>query len=123
MTNEISGIKLREHRQVEEIMPLTDIYETEDSYVIKAEMPGVSKENVDITLDGGVLTIKGNIGEESKGDLRRREFTPCNFGRSFSLGEDADSDRIEAAMNNGVLTLTVSKKAELKPKKIEITVH
>lgn len=119
MTTDVQ--KIKQDEQV--IVPPVDIYESENEYVIKADMPGVRKENISITFDNNELNIDGSVDsdENSKRNLKFREFTLHNFSRSFKVGNDIDPNRISANMNNGVLTLAMAKKEELKPKKIEIT--
>ena len=98
--------------------PAFEVKETTDSFVLKADLPGV-----DIAIHNGVLTVSGSRQSEERKDgesyaLYERQFG--SFSRSFALPDMADGDRIEAALKNGVLTLTVAKKAEAKPRKIEL---
>lgn len=102
-------------------MPAADILETQDAVVLKLDMPGVSKENVDITIDKGTLTITGVCASEESGSSVYRETNVGDYRREFSLPEDVDTDRIGAAMKAGVLTITLPKPEEVKPKKIQIT--
>lgn len=126
MTTEVQKIKKDAYdREEPVIVPPVDIYETENEYVIKADMPGVDKGNINITLDDNVLDIEGKINEDTDENkkLKYREYNLNNFSRSFRVGNDIDADKISAQMENGVLTLTLLKREEVKPKKIEIKVE
>ena len=103
--------------------PAFEVKETTDSFVLKADLPGVDEKDLDIAIHNGVLTVSGSRQSEERKDgesyaLYERQFG--SFSRSFALPDMADGDRIEAALKNGVLTLTVAKKAEAKPRKIEL---
>jgi HSP20 family protein len=104
------------------ITPPVDICETVNEYVIKADMPGVKKDKINIVLDKNRLEITGSPDEdvEKNDDLKYGEYSLLNYHRSFTVGNDIDGDRITANMDNGVLTLTLQKKEEVKPRKIEI---
>ena len=96
-------------------VPAVDITETDKTFRIVAELPGMKKENVEISVAQGLLTIKGEKkGEREEKDkgyyLSERRFG--TFQRAFQLPSQADSDRIEASFENGVLTITVPKTAE-----------
>ena len=101
--------------------PLVDIEEQDDAYVLEAELPGVKRQDVNIELVGNELTINGEIKErERKGPLRRRERRTGRFEYRVRLPDQIDADKIDAKLDNGVLTLTIAKKAEAKPRRIEI---
>ena len=85
--------------------PITDIFETENDYVLKMEMPGVLKENLDITLEDDELEIIGKVKVNNDD------------------GDTVNRDKINAGLENGILTLTLAKSEEVKPKKIEVNVH
>ena len=103
--------------------PAVDIFETTESYVVKAELPGISKEDVQITVENNVLTLKGERRfekDETKENYHRIERTYGAFARSFTLPTRVDHEGVQAKFDNGVLTITVPKAAEAKPKRIEI---
>jgi HSP20 family protein len=106
------------------IFPPVDIYETENEYVIKAEMPGVSRDYIDVVLNNRELDItgkiNGNMPEEK--NLKYSEFKLYDFNRKFKVGDDIDSSRLTAKLENGILTLNLPKSEKIKPKKIEIKV-
>jgi HSP20 family protein len=100
-----------------------DVAEKDDAYVVKASLPGVNSEDVDITLADNVLTIRGetkadNEIKQENYHLRERRFGA--FMRSVTLPNAVDADKIEAVNENGVLTLTLPKAESVKPRKIEV---
>ncbi len=107
------------------LMPPIDIYVSDDEYVIKADMPAVSKNDLDITLHDNKLEISGKVAtDESKPDgAAYNEYTLYDYYRSFQVGNDIDGDRISAEIDKGVLTLKLPKREEVKPKKINIEVE
>ncbi len=109
--------------EVGDWMPVVDIEETEDAFSIKAELPGVEKDNVSINIDKGVLTIKGEKKTETEDKKRHR--VECSYGsfvRSFTLPQSVNVDDVEAEYNNGILNLTIPKSEEAKPKEIEVKI-
>lgn len=103
--------------------PAFEVKETTDSFVLKADLPGVSEQDLDINVHNNILSVSGSRQAEERKEgesfaLYERQFG--SFTRSFSLPDMADGDRIEAKLENGVLTLTVAKKAEAKPRKIAL---
>jgi HSP20 family protein len=103
-------------------LPAVDIYETEEAIVVLADMPGVHSDKVTIDVKEGQLTISGEItpplGDQEQ--LLVQEYDTGNFFREFTLGQLVDQNRIEAAMKDGVLRLTLPKVEKVKPRKIEI---
>lgn len=100
-----------------------DVVERDDAFVVKATVPGIDAEQLDITLDQNILTVSGEISrdEEQEGELyhlRERRFG--RFSRSVHLPAEVDADAVEANLENGVLTVTVPKTEESKPKRIPI---
>jgi HSP20 family protein len=105
--------------------PLVDIFEMGDDVVIRAELPGLEKDDVDISVENNTLMLRGErkreTGFEEKGAYHlERSFG--KFSRSFTLPKTVDPTRISASYRNGVLELTIPKVAEAKPRKIEIKV-
>ena len=94
-----------------QFLPLADIYETTDEVVVLADMPGVTADQVDITLERNVLTIRGHAESvvPEGHQLAHAEYEVGDFTRSFTLSEQVDRDGIEAKMKDGVLTLTLPK--------------
>lgn len=107
------------------LMPVVDIAERENDYQIKVELPGVEKNDVRITVQNDVLTIRGEKekGTEQKNEnYRRVERSYGSFQRSFAMPTSVQSDKIEASYDNGILTITLPKLEEAKPKEIEVRV-
>jgi HSP20 family protein len=103
--------------------PSFEVKETADSFVVKADLPGVLEADLDINVHNNVLTVTGarQAEERKEGEsfqLYERQFG--SFSRSFSLPDMADGERIGAKLEAGVLTLTIAKKAEAKPRKIAL---
>ena len=104
--------------------PVVDIYDNEDNIVIKAELPGVSKKDIEIDIKDRVLTLKGERSADNQvkeDNYYRRERTYGRFERSFTLPANVDPDKIKADYSDGVLKIEVSKPEDQKPK--QITVH
>ncbi len=105
--------------------PPVDIYETDNELVLKAELPGVDIKDIEITVEDGILTIKGErkFEEEVKREnYHRIERAYGRFIRSFTLPNVVDVDKISAKMENGVLKIVMPKKEESKPKQIKVEV-
>jgi HSP20 family protein len=112
-----------ETRTKEQYMsPPVDIYETEEGLVVKADLPGVAKENMDIRVENNLLTIRANAAHVAPGDPIYREYELVNFFRQFELSEKVDQSKISADLNHGVLTLNLPKAEEAKPRKIDVKV-
>ena len=104
-------------------IPTVDILENDHSFMVRTELPGVEKDDVKVHINNGVLTIKGEKKVESKDDKRHRvECAYGSFVRSFTLPQDVDIEKVEAAYKNGILNLTIPKQEKAKPKQIEVKV-
>ena len=107
------------------LVPLTDIYETNDQYTLKLEMPGVTKDKLEITMENDELQIRAAVvpyKPEGK-ELKYSEFSQYDYFRRFTVGNDIDRDKISASLEDGVLTLVLQKHESVKPRKIAINVH
>ena len=103
-------------------MPI-DVYHTDNEVVVKATPPGVKPEEVDITITGDTLNVKGETKAEESiedGDYLYREHRHGTFSRSVTLPHGLNTDKSEANFENGVLTLTIPKSAKVKPKSIKV---
>jgi len=104
-------------------VPAVDIKEETGQYVINVDLPGIDPKNVDISVEGGYLTLSGEktreVTEESAG-YTKTERSVGKFERSFKLPETADVERISANGKHGVLTIVVPKKESVKPRKIDV---
>ncbi len=106
--------------------PKVDVYETDDSYVLKADLPGLKKEDIKIDVNDNTLTFRGEkkIEEKTEKDnYVRVERSYGSFKRSFTLSDKVDSENIKAGYKDGVLEITLAKKEEAKPKEINIEVN
>ena len=104
-------------------MPPVDVAETQNRFVITAELPGMRPEDVDISVENSVLRIQGErrfYQERNEEDFHRIERRFGSFARSITLPSTADPEGIRASFDAGVLTIEVPKKEEAKPKKIEV---
>jgi HSP20 family protein len=105
------------------VAPAVDIYETPEALTLTADLPGVSKEGLDVRIDDGVLTISGKPTHLAlPGDAIYRECELTNFFRQFEIGEAIDRDRVSAELKHGVLILKLPKADRAKPKQIEVKV-
>jgi len=100
-----------------------DVREVDDAYLVEVSVPGIDPDDLDITLEQNVLTIKGEVQEEDKQEgevyhLRERRYG--SFSRRVTLPDMVDSDNVEANYNKGILTLTLPKTEESKPRRIPI---
>jgi len=102
--------------------PLADILETREGIVLMLEMPGVAPDDVEVTLERRLLTIRGRGRQPEPGALRmvHREYEPGDYARAFTLSEDFDAGGIQASMKDGVLTLTLPRVAEARPRTIRV---
>lgn len=106
----------------EYIAPEVNIYETQEGYVLQAEMPGVNKEGLEVTLEGTEITLIGRRNSEStQGNALYRERQTADFRRVFELDPAIDTAKISASMEQGVLTLTLPKSERVKPRKITVS--
>jgi HSP20 family protein len=106
-------------------VPPVDIYETEHNIVLKMEVPGVDQKDLDIRIENQTITIRGerNLEKDVKEDnYHRVERRYGSFQRSFSLPNTVNPDQVSADYDNGVLKVTLAKRAEAKPKQIKVSV-
>lgn len=106
--------------------PAVDIKEEEQRFVIHADIPGVTPEDIDVSMEKGVLTIKGEKNTEAKTEkdnYKRVERIYGSFYRRFSLPDTADNDAISAKSKNGVLEIVIPKREAIKPKKINVAME
>ena len=107
-------------------MPLTDVYEDKDDYKIKADLPGIKKEDVKISFSDGKLSISGERKQEEKtknAKYHRIERTFGKYYRSFTVPKEIKEDKIKADFKDGQITVTIPKAEEVKPKEIAIEVN
>ena len=104
------------------LVPQVNIVETKDSFILEAEMPGVSKEGLEVLLEGNELTILGRRQNGVPGaEPVYRESSPRDFRREFVLDPSIDTSKLSATIEQGVLTVTLPKTEKVKPRKIQVT--
>ncbi|HEY3298687.1 MAG TPA: Hsp20/alpha crystallin family protein [Armatimonadota bacterium] len=105
--------------------PVVDVVEDQDKIVVKAELPGMKREDIDIELSGETLTIRGERkfeDQENKDNYVRVERTYGKFMRSFTIGVPIKAGEVKANYKDGILELTIPKAEEIRPKKVEVAV-
>ncbi|MFC2146209.1 Hsp20/alpha crystallin family protein [Acidobacteriota bacterium] len=105
--------------------PAADIYETKEEYVFKLELPGISKDDIKVELEGDKLRISGDRKEEKdveKENYHRVERVCGSFARSFQLPKNANGEKVNANMKDGILELRIPKQEEAKAKSIPINI-
>jgi HSP20 family protein len=105
--------------------PSVDISETDAAYLIKGEIPGVKKEDVKVTIENGMLTIRGERKQEKEEKGKKFHRVECSYGsfmRSFQVPDDADEDSVKAEFKGGMLNITLPKSAKSKSKSVDVAV-
>ncbi len=105
--------------------PAVDVYENKDSVVVKAELPGLDPKEVEISIEDGTLYLKGERKSESEGQrdgYHRLERSYGSFARAFTLPDSVDPEKVSAEYKDGLLSVTLPKREESKPKKVKIAV-
>lgn len=122
MTNRSQDTGLRTDKEQRLLIPAVDVIETSDSYVLRLDVPGAAKESISVKLEAGALQVRAEIaGTVRQGEtVLYSEMRGTGYGREFSLGNGIDRDRIDAAYENGVLTVTLHKTDALKAREISI---
>ena len=103
--------------------PAVDVQEDSNQYTITADLPGVDPDAIEVSLENGVLTIRGERGAgttEDQGDYKRVERVRGTFFRRFTLPDTADAEKVKAKSRHGVLEITIPKQARVQPRKIEV---
>lgn len=105
------------------VSPAVDIFEDAGGITLLADMPGVSKDRLDVKLDGDTLSVEGRVELDMPADMRAlwAEVSVPRFRRTFTLSRELDTARIEANLKDGVLTLRVPKQAHAQPRRIEVS--
>ncbi|WP_069705421.1 Hsp20/alpha crystallin family protein [Burkholderia seminalis] len=105
------------------ITPNVDIVETPRGVTLRADLPGVPRENLDVKVHDNMLTIEADTHIDTPADLRMRhaEVRATRYARSFVLSPDLDTSRIDANLRDGVLTLTIPRREETRPRRIDVT--
>lgn len=104
------------------VSPQVNIFETKDAYLLEADLPGVTKSGLEITLEGTTLTLVGrHSDEEFSGDVLYKETRGADYRRVFELDPSIDAAKINARLEDGVLYLELPKAEKVKPRKIKIS--
>lgn len=104
-------------------VPSVDVSEDDGNFIVTAELPGTKREDVNVELEDDVLTIRGEKRSEREEKKEQRRFVERSYGsfsRSFTLPANADPERVSAAFKDGVLTVTIGKRPETKPRVVDI---
>ncbi|HEU4929110.1 MAG TPA: Hsp20/alpha crystallin family protein [Candidatus Krumholzibacteria bacterium] len=103
-------------------LPRTNVAEIENAYVFTLEMPGLSREQVEVNIEGDTLMVKGGVTQqaETQEGVLRSEFRASRFERTFKIGDRIDRDHVKAKMQDGILTITLPKSPENVGRKVEI---
>jgi HSP20 family protein len=123
LRRQLSGAAAPEENLTSEFVPPVDIYEDDNKFGMKMDVPGVDTKDLDIRVDGNRLTVSGERKidrEEKKENFRRVEREYGSFSRSFNLPPSADIDNVSAFFENGTLRIDVPKRADLRAKQIKI---
>lgn len=119
--NESANLATQEQRRVQYATPLVDVESNEEGYTIRAEMPGVDKSGLEITVDNGELTIVGHRRtSEVTGEPVYREIRNNDFRRVYELDPAIDTAKISARIEQGILTLALPKAESVRPRKITV---
>jgi HSP20 family protein len=104
------------------LRPAVDIFETEEGVTLRADMPGVSKDRLNLRVDGGNLLVEGRIGISPQDQMQAlyADVRASVYRRTFMLSNEFEADKIDANLKDGVLTVRIPKRAELRPRRIEV---
>jgi HSP20 family molecular chaperone IbpA len=121
-STDVQAAKAREESRA--LAPAVDIYENAQGITVQADMPGVSQDGLSIQADRNSLVIEGNavIDVPAAMEAIHAEVQATRYRRSFALSGELDAERIEATLKDGVLTLRIPKRAEFRPRKVEVRV-
>lgn len=107
------------------VYPEVDVLENDHDFMIYCELPGIDQKEIDLSITSNVLTIKGDkkkVAENQKDNYYRKEIWSGNFQRTISLPDSVDTEKVNAEMKNGILTIKAPKREELKPKQISVKI-
>jgi HSP20 family molecular chaperone IbpA len=117
-----SGSRQPAQRSESAMRPPVDIFETSDGITLNADMPGVSKEHLNLQVEGNTLTVEGELQVKMPEDMEPiyADVRSRLYRLSFVLSSELESGRVEASLKDGVLTVRIPKRAELRPRRIEV---
>lgn len=117
------GLSRDNHESVADWVPAVDIVEEKDRFVLRADVPGVDPENIDVSMDNGILSLAGERHAEARSEdsgLQRIERTSGRFFRKFTLPESTDAEAISARCSNGILEVAIPKAPEIQARRISV---
>ena len=118
--------RLFEGRPANRWMPRVDVFDQENDLMVRSEVPGIDPESIEITVQGGTLSIKGERSfetEDTKANYHRKEIFEGSFERTILLPEGIDPEGVTASSKNGVLEISIPKKAEILPRKVSVEIQ
>lgn len=118
--------RLFEGRPANRWMPRVDVFDQENDLMVRSEVPGIDPESIEITVEGGTLSIKGERSfetEDTKANYHRKEIFEGSFERTILLPEGIDPEGVTASSKNGVLEISIPKKAEILPRKVSVEIQ
>lgn len=121
MDNKKQVISKDTEKELRRVRPAVDIEEYEDTYTVKASVPGATKESVTLTSKDNELVIEARADFTELGEYRHKEFEPVHYTRAFRLGKDIDQEKIEATVNDGILSITLPRKEAAKARQIQVS--
>lgn len=105
------------------VKPRVDIFENDEEYLMRADLPGVTHDELDIRLEEGELTLKGRWdAQEDPGGVVGREFRPLAYSRTFLIPDTVDAERVDATLRSGLLEIHLPKAEAVKPRRIDVKV-
>jgi HSP20 family molecular chaperone IbpA len=127
MANEHGGEREREPRslrapgqETEYVTPPVDIYETDKAHVVLMDVPGVSRDDLDIHVEQNQLTVRARVSREDRPKLAHREFRLRDYYRAFTLVDEIDTERISASLNDGVLRVELPKSPRAQARRVTV---
>lgn len=121
--NELDRLFRNERDAVSDWMPAVDIREESERFVVEADLPGVDPDNIEITMEEGILSLSGSreiVNEDNQEGLRRMERISGRFYRRFSLPDGVDAEGVTARSNNGVLEIVIPKQPQVQRRRINV---
>lgn len=120
MSTAKENVSMESTRTLERVRPLADIYENDDEILVFADMPGVSRDAININLENGKLALTAVRRLQPAGALNYEEFGDLEYSRTFSVPQGIDAERVNAQFKDGILRLHLPKSEAVKPRQIEV---
>jgi HSP20 family protein len=122
-SQELEKVDTRPRRTVRYLVPCADVIEHGDSFLVLADIPGVDETGVDIQVERNVLTLRATVVPPQMDglNLMYKEYEPAGYERQFTLSDEVDTNRIDATVKNGVLSIRLGKAERARPRKINVS--